>query len=283
MKHGLYLQNAPLYLDEVATPLNTLEYAAAAEEAGWDGVFMADALGTAAQSFIDPWITHAAIAAETEHLTLGSWVTPLPRRQPWQLASNLAALDALSGGRVMLGAGLGAPYNYTSTGIEYDLTYLGDRYDEALEIITRLWSGEMLSFDGAYYQVEDLELATMPVQKPSIPIVMGVWWPNKKPLHRAASYDGIMPVGPSFYGGEGVQGEQPTGTIEEEVAQMVSYYRDEAGGSGEIIIPIDVPEAPPDFIETCAEHGATWTLTSSLLKDDSHEANLERIGEGPPD
>lgn len=282
LDHGLYLQNAPSYLGDLATPSNLIDYAIAAEEAGWDGVFAADALGEPDQSFIDPWITLSAVASRTESVVLGSWITPLPRRQPWQLASELAALDEVSNGRVMFGVGLGAPWNYRSTGIEYDLPAIGDRYDEALEIITDLWAGETVTFHGEYYDLEELALATTPTQTPHIPIVMGFWWPNKKPIDRAASYDGIMPAAPSFWGSEGVQGEQATGSIEEEVEQMVDYYRNTAGGSGDIIMPIDVSEAPDDFIDICMDHGVTWTLTTNLLTDDSHQTNLDRIRAGPP-
>lgn len=282
LKHGLYLKNAPHSIGELATPKHAKEHAVVAERAGWDGVFMADALGGPGRSYVDPWITLASIAAETDDITLGSWITPLPRRQPWQLASELAALDRLSDGRVLLGVGLGAPWNYEVTGIGYDPASLADRYDEALEIITSLWSGEPVTYDGEHYHLDELTLATTPLQEPRIPIVMGFWWPNKRPIHRAAAYDGIMPVAPSFYGAEGVQGERPTGTPEEELAQLVEYYRTEAGGSGEIVLPIDAAETPPDFVELCESHGVTWTLTTDLLEGDSHDANLERILEGPP-
>ena len=282
LNHGLYLQNTPSALGELATPSNALEYAIAAEEAGWDGVFMADALGGAGQSYVDPWVTHASIAAQTERVRLGTWVTPVPRRQPWQLAADLAALDELSGGRVIFGCGLGAPWNYESTGIGYDPRDLGARYDEALEVIVELWTGEEVTYDGDHYAIDALQLPVTPVQEPRIPTVMGCWWPNEKPFDRAARWDGVMPVAPAFYGGEGVQGEQITGTIEEELSDMMAYYHGVADDPGDVFVPIDVPEAPPDFLETCREVGMTWTLTTSLLDDDGHEANLERIREGPP-
>ena len=282
LKHGLYLQNTPAALGELATPSYALEYAVAAEDAGWDGVFMADSIGSQNQSYVEPWITLASVAARTERIRLGTWITPVPRRQPWQVASDLATLDELSNGRVILGSGLGAPWNYETTGIGYEPSALGARYDEALDVISELWRGEEVSYDGDHFELDGVGLPVTPIQEPRIPIVMGCWWPNKKPIHRAAKWDGIMPVGPSFYGGEGVQGEKPTGTIDEEVAEMVAYYRDAADGAGEVVIPIDVPEAPPDFIDTCRDLGMTWSLTTSLLDDESHDTNLERIRAGPP-
>lgn len=280
-KHGLYLQNCHVYIDDLATPGNMVEYAVAAEEAGWDGVFLADGLYPDFPS-IDPWTTHSGIATRTDSVTLGTWITPVARRHPWQLANDLATLDHLSDGRVLLGAGLGTEGNYTTFGEKWEPKRIARRYDEALEVITGLWSESPFSYDGEVFTVENAELPYGPVQEPRIPILLGGWWPNKKPFRRAAQWDGIMPAAPSFYGSEGEQGETPTGPIEEEVADMVAYYRSQTDEPGEILLPIDVPEAPEDFAETCREHGATWLLTSDLLDGESHEQNLARIREGPP-
>lgn len=283
MRHALYLQNTAANIGDLATPTTAVEYAVTAEEAGWDAILMADALGGSGPSYVEPWITQASIAAKTERILLGTWIVPVPRRQPWQIASNLATLDRLSDGRVVFGAGLGAPWNYESTGIDYEPVALGERYDEALEIIVQLWEGSPVSYEGTHFSVEELEIPTTPVQAPRIPVMAGCWWPNKKPIHRAARWDGLMPVGPSFYGSEGVQGEQPTGSIEEELVDIVRYYREEAGGTGEILVPIDVPEAPEDFIQRCRDLDVEWAMTTALLEDNDHEGNLDRIAAGPPE
>ena len=280
-KHGLYLQNCRVYIDDLATPGNMIEYAVAAEEAGWDGVFLADGLYPEFPS-IDPWITLSGIATRTSSVVLGSWVTPVCRRPPWQLAHDLATLDHLSDGRVLLGAGLGSEGNYTTFGEEWDPGRIARRYEEALEVIAGLWEGTSFSYDGEFYTVDGAELPHPTVQRPRIPILLGGWWPNRKPFQRAAEWDGIMPSAPSFYGSPGEQGEPVTGPIEEEVADLVGYYRRVADDPGEILLPIDVPEAPDDFAETCRDLGATWLLTSSLLDGDSHEQNLARIRDGPP-
>lgn len=280
-KHGLYLQNAAGYIDDLARPEIMVEYATAAEDAGWDGVFMADGLYPSFNS-VEPWITLSAIAARTESVTLGTWITPVPRRLPWQLAHDLATLDHLSGGRVMLGAGLGVEENYTTFGESWDPPHIGRRYDEALELIDALWRGETVTHDGECFTVEGAELPLPPVQEPRIPIVLGGWWPNEKPFRRAAEWDGIMPASPGFYGQEGEQGEPVTGSAEAELREMLAFYRDVADDPGEILLPIDVPEAGPDFADVCRELGATWLLTTSLLAPDDHEGNLERIREGPP-
>lgn len=280
-RHGLYLQNCHVYIGDLATPGNMVEYAVAADEAGWDGVFLADGLYPDFPS-IDPWITLAGIATRTDRVALGTWITPVCRRLPWQLAHDLATLDHLSDGRVVFGAGLGTEENYTRFGQEWSPSRLGRQYDEALDVITGLWSGEPFSYDGEFYTLDEAVLPYGPVQEPRIPVLLGGWWPNRKPFRRAADWDGIMPAAPSFYGSEGEQGEPITGTIEEEVTAMLEYYRDVADEPGEILLPVDLPEAPDDFADTLRDLGATWLLTADLLNADSHEANLDRIREGPP-
>lgn len=279
--HGLFLQNGPGYLGNLATPENMVEYAVAAENAGWDGVFLADGL-TPAFKTMDPWITMASIATKTGTIRMGSWVSAVPRRLPWQLAQDLVTLDHLSDGRVIFGAGLGNKENYTTYGREWNPSQLAEQYDEALEIITGLWEGGPFSFDGEHYDVEEAELHLTPVQQPRIPIWCGCWWPNKPPFRRGARWDGIMPVAPSFYGEEGIQGEPITGTPVEELNDFVAYYRDVADEPGDILVQIDHPEASEEFVDACRDVGVTWMLTGNLLDDDEHETNLQRIRRGPP-
>ncbi|MEF8813465.1 MAG: LLM class flavin-dependent oxidoreductase [Halovenus sp.] len=132
----------------------------------------------------DPWITMAGIATRTDDVTPGTWVTTLPRRQPWQVARNLATLDHLSNGRVPLGAGLGAEPLYTTFGEPRGSTTLGEKYDEALDVITDLWSGEPFSYDGDHYTVDEATMLPTPCRNRASLVVMGCWWPNKKPFAR---------------------------------------------------------------------------------------------------
>lgn len=72
---------------------------------------------------------------------LGTWIIPAARRQPWQLARDLASLDQLSHGRVILGVGLGRRAEYDLFGEEWDSRRVSRRYDEALDLLSRFWSG----------------------------------------------------------------------------------------------------------------------------------------------
>src|SRR5687768_16353305 len=141
MRSGLWL---PLF-EELADPRVVARLAADAEEWGWHRVFVWDQLRwrEPIRQVADPWITLAAIAATTEQVWLGPMVTPLARRRPAKVARETASLDVLSGGRLILGVGLGADRfagEFSKTGEELDDRVRGEMLDEALEILVAAWS-----------------------------------------------------------------------------------------------------------------------------------------------
>lgn len=291
IRHGLTLSF-------ISNPERVVKYAVAAEDAGWDGVFHIDHLTDfAAQNpadsrvLNDPWITWAGVASRTEDITLGSSITPIPRRQPWQLAKNLATLDQLSDGRVLLGAGLGAPNEFEPFGTAYDQRRLADRYDEALDIITGLWSGEPFSYDGDHFSIDETVMRPTPVQEPRIPIVIGGWWPFKAPFRRGARWDGIIPNWPSMHANADYLDDYPDHmrrvipddpAHNEEVKEMLTYYHDLTDDAGEIIL-YSVGDESSGFAELCRDLGATWLIHGAVDPDADHEENLDRIRQGPPD
>ena len=96
MRYGIVMSN----LDEYADPRLAIRLARAAEEAGWGAFFVWDHLGFVWGSpSSDPWITLSAVAVSTNHLKLGTAITPLARRRPQVVANALGSLDLLSGGR----------------------------------------------------------------------------------------------------------------------------------------------------------------------------------------
>jgi F420-dependent oxidoreductase-like protein len=130
---------------------------------------------------MEGWITLAALAQATTRLRLGVLVTGNPYRHPSVLANMAATLDVVSEGRLELG--IGAGWNQDeSDALGIDLPPLKerfDRFDEALEVITRLLSDEVSSFEGTYYQLREARCEPKPVQKPHPPIVIGGSGPKR--------------------------------------------------------------------------------------------------------
>ena len=185
--------------EELADPRAVMNLAAEAEECGWHGVFVWDQLRwrEPIKEVADPWITLAAIAAATEEVMLGPMVTPLARRRPAKVARETATLDRLSGGRLLLGVGLGSDRfadELSATGEELDDRRRGQMLDESLEILAAAWSGRPVHHHSLHYTVDGISFLPRPVQRPGVP-VWAAGRPGKiTPLRRAARHDGFFPV-----------------------------------------------------------------------------------------
>src|SRR5471030_3135639 len=136
MRYGIHFHSYGEYSD----PRLMAELAHAADEAGWDGVFVSDHVtvktADGPQPVADPWIALAAIAMATTRVQLGPMVAALPRRRPWQLATETATLDRLSNGRVILGVGSGTAldWSFTPFGEESSLRARAEMLDEGLDL-----------------------------------------------------------------------------------------------------------------------------------------------------
>jgi alkanesulfonate monooxygenase SsuD/methylene tetrahydromethanopterin reductase-like flavin-dependent oxidoreductase (luciferase family) len=193
MKYGLSLPQFEAFGDIH----RLVDLAQEAEEVGWDGFFIWDHMlfDDLWRPVVDPWVALAAIAVKTKTIRLGPMVTPLARRRPWKLAREAVSIDHLSRGRLILGIGLGAPeeWEFGFFGEETDAKTRARKLDESLEILQGLLSGELFSFKGEFYNLEEMRFLPKPVQEPNIPIWIGGTWPNKRPIFRAANYDGYFP------------------------------------------------------------------------------------------
>ncbi len=192
MKYGLTL---PIF-DQLASPEVLAELARQAEEAGWDGIFVWDHVYYRAPvtQATDPWIAMAAMAMSTTSIALGPMVTPLARRRPQVVARQVAALDQLSHGRLIFGVGLGLDTSgneFSRFGEEPDVRQRAAIYDEALTLVLALLSGEPVDHDGDRFKAADVRFLPRPVQ-PKVPVWVAARWPNRKPLDRAARYDGVF-------------------------------------------------------------------------------------------
>jgi alkanesulfonate monooxygenase SsuD/methylene tetrahydromethanopterin reductase-like flavin-dependent oxidoreductase (luciferase family) len=180
-------------------PADLVELGDATERAGWDGFFLWDHLFVDPHTpfpITDPWVVLGAIAQTTERVRLGTLVTPVARRRPWKLARETVTLDHLSGGRTVLGVGLGVPpeNEFGAFGEPTDDRARAERLDEGLEVLQGLWSGEPFSFAGRHLRVDGATFLPRPLQTPRIPVWVAVTWPNRRPLRRAARWDGVAPI-----------------------------------------------------------------------------------------
>jgi alkanesulfonate monooxygenase SsuD/methylene tetrahydromethanopterin reductase-like flavin-dependent oxidoreductase (luciferase family) len=264
--------------------------AQAAEQAGWDGLLIWDHVVhdkqvRRGQPFGDPWMLLTAAALATSRLALGTLVTPVARRRPEQLARQVATLDALSGGRVIFGAGLGGPIDdeFASFGETTDAVVLAQRLDEGLELLCRYWAGETVNHEGEHYRVHDVQLLPATVQTPRPPIWVGGFWPARRPMRRAARFDGVAPL---F--ADAKHGHIPS---EAEVRELVSYverHRPDPSAPFEVVLGGATdpdPDRAHDQIAPLAAAGATWWDERQLqTSEDLHRLGpvLARVQAGPP-
>ncbi len=233
---------------ELADPRVVQDLAVTAEGAGWDGVFVWDHIDYRApvEAVGDPWITMAAIAAVTDRVELGPMVTPLARRRPHVVAREIVALDLLSGGRFVFGAGLGLDGSggeLSRFGEETDDRRRAAMLDEGLGLLTALLSGEPVDHDGEHYVARDARFLPRPRRR--IPVWIGAQWPNRRPLARAARFDGVY-----------VLGAEPRDLAE--LRDIVEPQR--AGGlDGFDLVVEGEPGTDPS---PWADAGATWWLTT---------------------
>jgi alkanesulfonate monooxygenase SsuD/methylene tetrahydromethanopterin reductase-like flavin-dependent oxidoreductase (luciferase family) len=252
MRYGLSVINFGSYGD----PETLIELATTAEEAGWEGLFLWDHL-----SFVwdhgfgtntgDPWVLLAGVACRTDRLLLGTNVTPIPRRRPQVLANQVATLDRLSRGRVVLGAGLGGvEEEFTRFGDEWNTAERARRLDDGLALIREMWH----------------EPAPLPIW---------IGGDSEGALRRAARFDGWTHGGLSNERGEIVV--QP-----EEIARAVDKlgaYRGSLDGFDVVVGGVSDPgDGRP---ESYAEAGATWWLESIYGFRGSPDEMLERVRQSP--
>ena len=121
---------------------------------------------------VDPFVLLGAAAALTDRATLGTAVLLLPLRHPVLIARSALTLDGMSGGRLVLGAGVGGerPADFEAAGVRKEER--GARADEAIEILRALWAGGPVSHRGRFFAFSDLQLQAPAVQ-PVLPIWIG--------------------------------------------------------------------------------------------------------------
>jgi hypothetical protein len=294
LKHGIAVPNFG------TDPAELIELGVATEQAGFDGYFLWDHIVFSntgdGPPIVDPWLVLSVVAARTSRITIGTVITPVPRRRPWQLARITTTLDRLSNGRVVLGVGIGSPA-YGDFGIFHEPS--GDReraelLDEGLDVLAGLWSGEPFSYSGKHLTVDTVRFTPTPVQvlpggrasgkpargrsSPRIPVWVAGVLPASRPIARAARWDGFVPI--RF---------NPGGLVRPDPEEIAGVMRQitAARGSGEgydMVVWAEVAQAPwdlPELARPYADAGATWWIETARPEPGWWEGVQARVEAGP--
>jgi probable F420-dependent oxidoreductase len=268
-----------------------------AEAVGFDSLWLGDHLlydlsGGVTRGPWEAWTSLAALAAVTERVELGPLVASASFHAPAMLAKQAATVDAISGGRLILG--LGAGWNereYRAFGFAFD--HRVARFEEAFTIIRGLLRDGRVDFDGAYYRVEDCVLDPGPVRPGGPPLVLGstgprmmrialphvdawnVWW----------SRYGNTPEGFATVRDRVEEAAAQAGRAPGEVAATAAVMVSLPGGTGRLMGKTVGPEirpvhgSPADIaghLEAMADAGASHL---QLVVDPITEASIERLAE----
>jgi probable F420-dependent oxidoreductase len=206
MKAGILLPQT----GESATRENVLYIAKEAEKEGLDSLWVFErllwpinpktpyvatpdgSLPIQYQNVLDPLGTLTYLAGNTDQISLGTCLIDMLFHNPVVLAKRFATLDVLSQGRVIAGLGIGwSKDEYEVSGVPFERR--GQRADEFLQMLKRIWTDEVVEFKGQFYSIPASKIGPKPVQKPHPPILLGGFSP--KTFSRIVNYaDGWLPV-----------------------------------------------------------------------------------------
>lgn len=182
-------------LPNVGDPEALVAFGREVDEEGWDALLLWDGYQHEPEPLptVDPWVLLGGLATVTSRVRLGTGITPLTRRRPWKLAKEVITLDHLSAGRAVLGVGLGAPpeQELAPFGEVVDLGARAARTDEGLAILDAMFRGEPIDHHGEHFEART-HLPPASVQQPRPPVWIAATPPHRKPLERAARWDGVL-------------------------------------------------------------------------------------------
>jgi alkanesulfonate monooxygenase SsuD/methylene tetrahydromethanopterin reductase-like flavin-dependent oxidoreductase (luciferase family) len=276
MRFGLYLPNQGPFADLRVLSALSRE----AEEAGWDGVFIWDAIVPIAEhaaevrdaldgshDAADPFIAMTAIASATERIRFGALVTPVSRLRPEVFAHQTATLDRYSGGRLIVGIGLGNPLEqFSAFGLPTDSRERAQITDEFLEVVTELWTGRTVEHKGAHFTATGVSLSPTPAQTPRIPIWVGADTRNRAPRRRAARWDGFAPASDDW----------PEGVISVEdyesmVREIMAMRTSDAAYDVVLIGNLSATSPTVESLPAYEAAGVTWLLVQALTIGDARD------------
>ena len=223
-------------------------------------------------SFHEPFVLFSYLAGVTKTLEFTTGVIILPQRQTVLVAKQAAALDVLSGGRLRLGIGIGwNPVEYEALGENFKNR--GRRTEEQVEVLRKLWTQELVTYEGQWHRITDAGLNPLPIQRP-IPIWFG--GSDDRALRRLARLgDGWFPL------------MGPDDTCRAAIDKIGSYAREAGrdpksiGIESRVTIGQKSPEEWKKEIEAWKNLGATHlavnTMKAGLPTPTAHIEAIQRV------
>ena len=239
------LIGANLILNDTTLPMR--EVAPLVEEYGLDALFLGEHTHTPVATvhpqypgglpefykrFLDPFVQLAVAATVTDRVRIGTGVLLVAERNPLELAKAIASLDVVSGGRVEVGVGLGwNALEMINNGI--DPKRRRAIFREKLAVLRRLWTEDVVGFDGEFVRFSDSWVYPKPIQKPHPPILIGA-------AGTPATFDDVVNLGDGWY---------PLGSPD--LPEKVAALAERAGGA---LPPVTVVEMEGQLL------GKTWYI-----------------------
>lgn len=282
MKVGISLPQ----LGPTASPENLITVAQRAEELGYDSAWVLErllwpinprepypaapdgSLPEAYQSVLDPLESLTFVAAHTKKLQLGTSVLVLPYHTPIQLARRIATLDVLSGGRALVGVGVGwSRDEFEAAGTPFERR--GARCDEFLQAMIEVWTKDTVKFDGEFYHIPESKVGPKPVRKPYPPIYIAGF--GQYTFDRAAKFgNGWNPAGvPSFEWLEG----------------MISQFRQTAIRAGRTDMEVVLRSFTMVFKDSPGSHRTPMMGTLDEVREDTkrlRDIGVTHLIQSPP-
>jgi probable F420-dependent oxidoreductase len=251
------------HLDEFVTGPAIGEMAAAAEAAGFDAVYVTDHPAADVQWLeggghhaLEPFVGLAFAAATTTTVKLQTHVYVAAYRNPFLAAKGVATLDALSGGRVLLGVAAGyLRPEFGALGVDFDER--NELLDECIEVMRRVWTEDAVAYDGRHFKARAVTMRPRPVSTPTVPIWIG--GNSGRAMRRAVELgDGWVPFPNPVAAAKATK--TPSITSLDELAVRLDAMREHAK-KVERNDPIDVCFAPFTHRDDPADYealGVTW-------------------------
>jgi probable F420-dependent oxidoreductase len=256
------------------------ELSRGAEDAGFDAINVTDHpcptanwINHGGHHAQDPFVLLAMVAAHTSRLRLQTYLLVLPYRNPFLSARAIASLDAFSGGRVIVSAGVGyLKGEFKTLGVDFERR--GEIFEESIAAMKAAWSDKEFSFEGEFFRAGGNSIQPQPVQKPYPPIWIG--GNSKASIRRAVDMgDGWSPM---FGGGAGLAQTARTAEIAtlEDLAERLQILRDYIAERGRTR-PLDLCVSSPvstqdpsasagqivDGVGRLADMGVNWCTVSA--------------------